>query len=111
MTSSNRTDFHKEVKIMSRLKDPNIVRVLGVMTQDEALGVIVEYMECGDLHQFLRQRSLDCGNGTMTRGRKNAKLLRCVVVSLFTGVLFTNRCDFFPVTDALCTWRRRSPAA
>ncbi|KAG8185374.1 hypothetical protein JTE90_023119 [Oedothorax gibbosus] len=48
-----RTDFYKEVKILSRLRDPNIVHVLGVCTKDEPLCMIVEYMENGDLNQFL----------------------------------------------------------
>nr|AAB33271.1 mammary carcinoma kinase 10c, MCK-10c=discoidin I {alternatively spliced} [human, fetal brain, Peptide Partial, 50 aa] [Homo sapiens] len=30
----SRNDFLKEVKIMSRLKDPNIIRLLGVCVQD-----------------------------------------------------------------------------
>ena len=40
---------------MSRLKDPNIVRVLGICSQEEPLCMIVEYMKYGDLHQFLHQ--------------------------------------------------------
>ncbi|PVD21718.1 hypothetical protein C0Q70_17518 [Pomacea canaliculata] len=48
-----RADFHKEIKIMSQLKDPNIVRVIGVCTQEEPLCMIVEYMKYGDLNQFL----------------------------------------------------------
>lgn len=48
-----RADFHKEIKIMSQLKDPNIVRVLGVCTREEPLCMIVEYMKYGDLNQFL----------------------------------------------------------
>ncbi|XP_069120897.1 discoidin domain-containing receptor 2-like isoform X1 [Argopecten irradians] len=48
-----RSDFHKEIKIMSQLKDPNIVRVLGVCTHEEPLCMIVEYMKYGDLNQFL----------------------------------------------------------
>ncbi|XP_076320947.1 discoidin domain-containing receptor 2-like isoform X4 [Tachypleus tridentatus] len=50
-----RNDFYKEVKILSRLRDPNIVHVLGVCTREEPLGMIVEYMENGDLNQFLQQ--------------------------------------------------------
>ncbi|XP_041368248.1 discoidin domain-containing receptor 2-like isoform X2 [Gigantopelta aegis] len=48
-----RADFHKEVKIMSQLKDPNIVHVLGVCTREEPLCMIVEYMKYGDLNQFI----------------------------------------------------------
>nr|XP_057929939.1 discoidin domain-containing receptor 2 isoform X2 [Doryrhamphus excisus] len=48
-----RNDFLKEVKIMSRLKDPNIIRLLAVCIYSEPLCMITEYMENGDLNQFL----------------------------------------------------------
>ncbi|GIY75379.1 discoidin domain-containing receptor 2 [Caerostris extrusa] len=58
-----RTDFYKEVKILSRLRDTNIVHVLGVCTKDEPLCMIVEYMENGDLNQYLQQHVPE---GTLT---------------------------------------------
>ena len=58
---------------MSRLKDPNIVRVLGMCTREEPLCMVVEYMKFGDLNQFLRQHvPLE---STMGR-RKNVNVLR-----------------------------------
>ncbi|XP_071801903.1 discoidin domain-containing receptor 2-like isoform X2 [Asterias amurensis] len=48
-----RTDFMKEMKIMSQLRDPNIVRLLAACTEDEPLCMVVEYMESGDLNQYL----------------------------------------------------------
>ncbi|KAK1796685.1 hypothetical protein P4O66_009709, partial [Electrophorus voltai] len=48
-----RNDFLKEIKIMSRLKDPNIIRLLGVCMSSDPLCMITEYMENGDLNQFL----------------------------------------------------------
>ncbi|XP_018609606.2 discoidin domain-containing receptor 2-like isoform X1 [Scleropages formosus] len=48
-----RNDFLKEIKIMSRLKDPNIVHLLGVCVCSDPLCMITEYMENGDLNQFL----------------------------------------------------------
>lgn len=48
-----RNDFLKEIKIMSRLKDPNIVRLLAVCIYSDPLCMITEYMENGDLNQFL----------------------------------------------------------
>ncbi|XP_071947776.1 discoidin domain-containing receptor 2-like isoform X2 [Antedon mediterranea] len=48
-----RTDFQKEMKVMSQLRDPNIVRLLAACTEDEPLCMVVEYMENGDLNQFL----------------------------------------------------------
>uniref|UniRef100_A0A3Q3KQ94 Discoidin domain-containing receptor 2 n=1 Tax=Monopterus albus TaxID=43700 RepID=A0A3Q3KQ94_MONAL len=48
-----RNDFLKEIKIMSRLKDPNIIRLLAVCIHSDPLCMITEYMENGDLNQFL----------------------------------------------------------
>ncbi len=59
---------------MAQLKDPNIVRVLGVCTRDEPQAVCVEYMKYGDLNQFLRQHIPAEGN-TMPR-KKASKQLR-----------------------------------
>ncbi|KAJ8270279.1 hypothetical protein GJAV_G00112470 [Gymnothorax javanicus] len=50
---SARNDFQKEIKIMSRLKDPNIIRLLAVCMNSDPLCMITEYMENGDLNQFL----------------------------------------------------------
>lgn len=68
-----RGDFQKEVKILSRLKDPNIVRVLGVCTRDEPLSVVVEYMKYGDLHQYLQKHVLE---GMNTKRQKAMPQLR-----------------------------------
>ncbi|XP_037828921.1 discoidin domain-containing receptor 2 isoform X3 [Kryptolebias marmoratus] len=48
-----RNDFLKEIRIMSRLRDPNIVRLLAVCVDKDPLCMITEYMENGDLNQFL----------------------------------------------------------
>ncbi|NXX46554.1 DDR2 protein, partial [Tricholaema leucomelas] len=53
-----RNDFLKEIKIMSRLKNPNIIRLLGVCVREDPLCMITEYMENGDLNQFLSQREI-----------------------------------------------------
>lgn len=55
---SCRNDFLKEVKILSRLKDPNIIRLLGVCVSNDPLCMVTEYMECGDLNQYLSHRVL-----------------------------------------------------
>ncbi|KAL7980913.1 hypothetical protein Chor_002067 [Crotalus horridus] len=64
VTKTARNDFLKEIKIMSRLNDPNIIRLLGVCVKDDPLCMITEYMENGDLHQFLLQRQ---SRSTFTR--------------------------------------------
>ncbi|KAM9483498.1 discoidin domain-containing receptor 2 isoform 1-T1 [Clarias gariepinus] len=54
-----RNDFLKEIKIMSRLKDPNIIRLLGVCMSSDPLCMITEYMENGDLNQFLSRHEAE----------------------------------------------------
>lgn len=55
----HRVDFHKEVKIMCQLRDPNIVQVLGVCNREDFLCVVVEYMKYGDLYQYLQKHTLE----------------------------------------------------
>lgn len=60
-TEAARSDFHKEMRIISRLKDANIVHVLGVCLHDEPLTVIIEYLPHGDLNEFLLRHQLEDG--------------------------------------------------
>ena len=62
---------------MSQLKDPNIVRVIGVCTQEEPLCMIVEYMKYGDLNQFLIDHYPEMPVG----GAPSAKTLRWVLMT------------------------------
>ncbi|XP_037834928.1 discoidin domain-containing receptor 2 isoform X2 [Kryptolebias marmoratus] len=58
-TSQARNDFLKEIKIMSRLDDPNIIRLLCVCVSSDPLCMVTEYMENGDLNMFLSQREIE----------------------------------------------------
>jgi discoidin domain receptor family protein 2 len=58
---------------MSRLRDPNIVRVLGVCSRDEPLCVVIEYMRYGDLNQFLQQHC-PAESSSATRRRRQKPL-------------------------------------
>ena len=49
--------FDKEVKFMSRLNHDNVVRLLGVCRDMESF-IMMEYMENGDLNQFLQRQRL-----------------------------------------------------
>ena len=46
--------FEKEIKFMSRLKDNNVIRLLGICTTGTPF-IMMEYMENGDLHNYLQQ--------------------------------------------------------
>lgn len=72
-SSFNRNDFLKEVKILSRLKDPNIIRLLGVCVSSDPLCMVTEYMESGDLNQYLSQRALLDKTGPL----HNTPTIRC----------------------------------
>ena len=52
----DRQVFEKEVKLMSCLKHQNVVSLLGVCYQDPAF-IMMEYMEEGDLNNFLKRYS------------------------------------------------------
>ncbi|XP_037535930.1 discoidin domain-containing receptor 2 [Nematolebias whitei] len=58
-TSQARNDFLKEIKIMSRLDNANIIRLLCVCVSSDPLCMVTEYMENGDLNMFLSQREIE----------------------------------------------------
>lgn len=49
-----RTAFHQEVALLSVLKHANVLRLLAVSTEEEPYCMIFEYMENGDLNEYLR---------------------------------------------------------
>ncbi|XP_047501282.1 discoidin domain-containing receptor 2-like [Penaeus chinensis] len=49
--------FLQEARVLSLINDPNVVRLVGTVTRAGALGVLVEYLEHGDLAQFLQRHN------------------------------------------------------
>ncbi|XP_038987378.1 integrin-linked protein kinase 1-like [Phoenix dactylifera] len=49
-------DFRHEVKLLVKLRHPNIVQFLGAVTERKPLMLITEYLRGGDLHQFLKEK-------------------------------------------------------
>ncbi|XP_072398814.1 discoidin domain-containing receptor 2 isoform X3 [Diabrotica undecimpunctata] len=70
-TDKERKDFYRDVRILAALEDPNIARVLGVCSQDEPLCVIMEYLDHGDLCQFLRTHVAASNTSTLPYGLKS----------------------------------------
>ena len=56
LSPSEQEAFEKEVKFISQLRHPNVLRFLGVCYQDPAF-IMIEYTEEGDLNQFLQRYS------------------------------------------------------
>ncbi|NXX97607.1 DDR2 protein, partial [Centropus bengalensis] len=87
-----RNDFLKEIKIMSRLKDPNIIRLLAVCISDDPLCMITEYMENGDLNQFLsRQQAGSPHTGHEPTVRYN---LRFMAIQIASGMKYLSSLNF-----------------
>ena len=51
-STSGREAFDKELKFMSRLNHPNVIRILGACTLNDPF-IMIEYMEKGDLNEYL----------------------------------------------------------
>ncbi|KAG8189629.1 hypothetical protein JTE90_009560 [Oedothorax gibbosus] len=49
-------DFEREAELLANLQHINIIKFYGVSTDGEALMMLFEYMEFGDLNNFLRDR-------------------------------------------------------
>ena len=70
--------FDKEVKFMSRLNHPNVVRMLAVCTDKENPFILMEYMMSGDLYQYLKRFKL-IGEGTY----ENVKFISISMLTTF----------------------------
>lgn len=90
-----RNDFLKEIKIMSRLNDPNIIRLLCVCVSSDPLCMVTEYMENGDLNMFLSQREIE---STLTHAN-NIPSVRLVYhthfLFMFNHTFQSNQCNFW----------------
>lgn len=53
-TVKEKIEFQRDVRILGALEDVNIARVLGVCWREEPFCVVMEYLEHGDLTQFLK---------------------------------------------------------
>ncbi|CAL9695568.1 unnamed protein product [Knipowitschia caucasica] len=50
-------EFQKEVSVLTELQHPNVVCLLGVVTQEQPVCMLFEFLPRGDLHEFLIMRS------------------------------------------------------
>lgn len=68
-----RLDFHRDVRILAALEDVNIARVLGMCSHEEPLCVVMEYLDHGDLNQFLKTHVPADGARTLPVGVKTLR--------------------------------------
>ncbi|XP_066480296.1 discoidin domain-containing receptor 2 [Tiliqua scincoides] len=88
-----RNDFLKEIKIMSRLKDPNIIRLLAVCIMDDPLCMITEYMENGDLNQFLSRQEPQNSSESSTSSVSYADL-KFMAIQIASGMKYLSSLNF-----------------
>lgn len=50
-----RQDFYDEVESLWKIRDPNITRVVGCCLSEEPFCLVTEFMQYGDLNQFLQE--------------------------------------------------------
>ncbi|XP_049335497.1 inactive tyrosine-protein kinase transmembrane receptor ROR1 [Astyanax mexicanus] len=50
-------DFQQEASVLTELHHPNVVCLLGVVTQEQPVCMLFEFLALGDLHEFLIMRS------------------------------------------------------
>uniref|UniRef100_A0A8C5QU26 Discoidin domain-containing receptor 2 n=1 Tax=Leptobrachium leishanense TaxID=445787 RepID=A0A8C5QU26_9ANUR len=87
-----RNDFLKEIKIMSRLKDPNIIRLLAVCIAEDPLCMITEYMENGDLNQFLSRHQPE--GAPFTDAYDSYSDLRHMAAQIASGMRYLSLLNF-----------------
>ena len=66
--STTKEAFEKEVNFMSRLTDKNVVHILGVCYEDTPF-IMMEYMEKGDLNQYLQTYKIHSTSDSEPRGQ------------------------------------------
>ncbi len=85
--NSMKESFEKEIKFMSGLSDENIVRLLAVCDKEPKF-IVIEYMENGDLYQFLNQHQLDTSSAELLENRLTVSNLLYISVQIASGMRY-----------------------
>ena len=86
--------FEKEIKFMSRLKDDNVIKLLGICTTGTPF-IMMEYMENGDLNGYLQQFNFS----TKTESPPAANEIRLdallyMSIQIASGMNYLSSCKF-----------------
>ena len=88
-SEENKKAFEKEIKFMSRLNHKNVVRLLGICTKGTPF-IMMEYMENGDLNQFLKKHTFAPRYEMETEGTPtiNQKILVYISLQIAGGMQY-----------------------
>ena len=82
-----REAFNQEIKFMSHLQHANVVRLLAVSLTGSPF-IVIEYMENGDLHQFLHQLELQPNSATLSSNHISPVILLYITVQIASGMRY-----------------------
>ena len=89
--------FEKEIKFMSRLDDENVVRLLAICPKENPF-IVMEYMENGDLNQFLRKHEYlpdsTPDSGSTGDGGLTSRQLTHICVQVANGMRYLSSLKF-----------------
>ena len=89
-----RKSFEKEIKFMSRLRDDNVIRLLGICTTGRPF-IMMEYMENGDLHKYLKQMTFTTETEkAQTPNEIALHALVYITIQIAGGMKYLSSCKF-----------------
>ena len=86
-TDQVRENFEKEITFMSKLKDDNIVQLIAV-SQDDPPFIVMEYMENGDLHEFLQDYEPSLSDTMLEPNQLPISILIYMTVQIASGMRY-----------------------
>ena len=92
--SETKESFERELKFLGRLKHENVVRLMGVC-QTENSFILLEYMENGDLSQYLQEKELITQEmRPLPNSKVNVQLLTYMCLQIANGMRYLSSLHF-----------------